>query len=170
MDKSTWLKPLTYGLVFLLGPFVIYSLVYVQAREDSLIGRYYSHLTNISDRTEARFNSVSSVISSACRGLDKFPERIDKLRERIESSDLGLTFGSSDEDSERTAVREGCVAARRDQSERLATFISQQRLQFSIKGGSAGTDTESNTAGASAIGALTIFVNPRLLVFAMAAT
>jgi len=147
MNKSTWLKPLTYGLVFLLGPFLVYYLFYVQAREDALIGRYYAHLTNITDRTEARFNSVSQVIESACDDVARFPVQINQ-------SDLGLSFEAANIDK----VQPGCNAVESVASERLATFISQRQLLFSIAG-------NNNTGtGRPDIGALSIGVNPRVLV------
>lgn len=66
MTKSNWIKPLSYALILFIGPLLTYYLVYVQSREEALLDRSFSHLTNIASRTEGRINNVFTVIKNAC--------------------------------------------------------------------------------------------------------
>ena len=87
MIKKNWLRPLTYALIVFIGPLLAYYLIYVQAREEALLDRIYSHLTNITTRTETRFNSVFEVVRNACKNTLNF-------KDVLEENDLGLGIRS----------------------------------------------------------------------------
>ena len=95
MHKNSWVKPLTYTLIILIGPLLAYYLVYVQSRSEILLNRSFSHLANITQLTEARFDSVGDVLRNACRRPTSTDESPYIANEVIEKSDFGLELGSS---------------------------------------------------------------------------